>query len=94
MLQPRLWLAILGGCALLFLLTTLPFAARLLRRDPLLALLSPLLLLLRALSLLAGMACGFVRFRPFLGLDGATPDRVVRSGEGLGGSQGKDRSDE
>lgn len=51
---------------LVFLAVTLPFAAALFARDPLLALLSPALLGLRTLALLTGMVAGLVRFRPFL----------------------------
>lgn len=51
----------------LFALSTVSFAAAALPRDPVLALVSPLMLGLRALALLAGMAAGFIRFRPFLG---------------------------
>jgi hypothetical protein len=49
-----------------FLVATVPFAWASMRRDALLALVSPFLLGLRALALLAGMAAGFLRFRPFL----------------------------
>ncbi len=52
---------------LVFGAATLSFAVALSGRDPLLALFSPVLLGLRALALLSGMAGGFIRFRPFLG---------------------------
>jgi hypothetical protein len=51
----------------LFLASTLPFAAATWRTDPLVAMLSPVLLGLRALALLFGTAAGMARFRPFLG---------------------------
>ncbi len=62
---PAVWLSLL--LLLVFAASTVPFAFDLLRRDPVLALLSPLLLVLRAAALLTGMAAGFLRFMPFLG---------------------------
>ncbi|HYP42180.1 MAG TPA: glycosyltransferase [Chloroflexia bacterium] len=50
-------------CALTFLTTTLPFAAQIARRDPLVALATPLLMLLRATGLLSGFAVGLYRLR-------------------------------
>ena len=45
-------------CALTFLMTTLPFAAQIARRDPQVALASPWMMLLRATGLLFGFAAG------------------------------------
>ncbi|HYO50360.1 MAG TPA: glycosyltransferase, partial [Chloroflexia bacterium] len=45
-------------CALTFLMTTLPFAAQIARRDPQVALATPWLMLLRATGLLSGFAAG------------------------------------
>jgi cellulose synthase/poly-beta-1,6-N-acetylglucosamine synthase-like glycosyltransferase len=50
-------------CALAFLATTLPFAARIARRDPQVALATPWMMLLRATCLLSGFAVGLLRFR-------------------------------
>jgi cellulose synthase/poly-beta-1,6-N-acetylglucosamine synthase-like glycosyltransferase len=48
----------LSLCALTFLITTLPFAAQIARRDPPVALATPWLMLLRATGLLSGFAAG------------------------------------
>jgi len=58
---------LLAVLLLVFLLSTLPLSVASLGRDPLLALVTPLLLCLRAVALLAGMVAGLVRFRPFIG---------------------------
>jgi len=46
------------GCGVLFFLTTIPFVAKAWKQDPSVAVVSPLLLLLRALALGSGMAAG------------------------------------
>lgn len=52
-----------GIVALLFLLTTLPFAFKAWRKDPVVAVLSPALLLVRALALGTGFGVGLVAYR-------------------------------
>jgi lipopolysaccharide/colanic/teichoic acid biosynthesis glycosyltransferase/GT2 family glycosyltransferase len=57
--------ALLGSAALLalFLLSTVPFVVRALRRDVPVASVAPLLLLVRSLALGLGLVAGFLRFR-------------------------------
>jgi glycosyltransferase involved in cell wall biosynthesis len=62
---PAVWL--FPVLMLLFLGSTIPLALAVMGGDPLLALLAPVLLGLRALALLTGMVAGLLRFRPFLG---------------------------
>lgn len=62
---PALWAA--AVLLAVFLASALPFAAAAIRSDPLVALLSPALLGLRAVALLLGMTAGMARFRPFFG---------------------------
>lgn len=62
---PLAWLSMILFLA--FIAATLPFAAAVIGRDPLLALLSPVLLGLRTMALLTGMVAGLLRFRPFFG---------------------------
>jgi cellulose synthase/poly-beta-1,6-N-acetylglucosamine synthase-like glycosyltransferase len=65
LLAAPLWRgALLGSAALLalFLVSTVPFVARAMRRDPPVALIAPLLLFVRALALSLGLATGFLRF--------------------------------
>jgi glycosyltransferase involved in cell wall biosynthesis len=47
-----------------FVASTLPFAARLASRDPALAVVTPVMMLVRAAALSAGMAAGLARFGP------------------------------
>lgn len=66
LLGALLWVPLLGGvalAALLFLLSALPFLHKAWRKDPLLALVSPGLLFVRALALGTGFAVGFVGHR-------------------------------
>ena len=58
---PSLLLAIAGGVALMFFLTTLPFTVKAWRKDRTVAIVSPLLLALRALTLGIGFAWGWIR---------------------------------
>jgi cellulose synthase/poly-beta-1,6-N-acetylglucosamine synthase-like glycosyltransferase len=65
LLAAPLWRgALLGSAALvaLFLVSTVPFVDRAMRRDPPVALIAPLLLLVRALALGLGLTTGFFRF--------------------------------
>lgn len=57
---PALW-TVTGVLAVIFVLTTLPFALAIIRKDPVLAVLSPLLLLGRALSLGFGVLSSLPR---------------------------------
>ena len=57
--RDALYLAAL--CAVTFALTTLPFSARYVRRDPLVASLSPLFLALSALAGTLGLGLGILR---------------------------------
>jgi GT2 family glycosyltransferase len=59
---PPLWWST-GFLALLFLLSTLPFAVKAWRKDKLVAILSPALLFVRALALGLGFAVGLVKNR-------------------------------
>ncbi len=60
--QPAAWL--LAACLALFLLTCLPFVRQSARQGPLLALATPVLLWLRALTMVGGLSAGMLCLIP------------------------------